>query len=283
MIDSLPVPENYRKHAHKIFRVPAARRLGRFATETSTHDRWLFVIGCYDSGTTLFHELLAQHPAIASLPGEGVFITGELHAPEEFGSVRLIYPVEDKIQAADSTADVGRLREEWGIFLSNDRDVALEKSISNLARLNWLAESFPNSKFVSLVRDGRAVSEGIRRRAGAGAYDLPDGKSEHSIGECARQWVYALDQVSDFKTQLDPSRFMQTSYEAFCAAPDEVLAEVFRFAELDPYSVALPDISNRNAKSIERLSAKDLHEFFSLAGEHMHELGYEDEFRERKL
>lgn len=34
-------------------------------------DKWLFVVGCYNSGTTLLAEMLSRHPNISGLPTEG--------------------------------------------------------------------------------------------------------------------------------------------------------------------------------------------------------------------
>ena len=32
-------------------------------------ERWLFVVGCYNSGTTLLLNLLAQHPSVSHMDG----------------------------------------------------------------------------------------------------------------------------------------------------------------------------------------------------------------------
>ena len=38
--------------------------------------KWLFLVGCYNSGTTLLRDILNEHPEIKGLPLEGVRLTG---------------------------------------------------------------------------------------------------------------------------------------------------------------------------------------------------------------
>ena len=52
-------------------------------------DRWVFIIGCYNSGTTLLKGLLAEHPHIGILAGEGVKFSDALPRPEDFGWQRM--------------------------------------------------------------------------------------------------------------------------------------------------------------------------------------------------
>ena len=52
-------------------------------------DRWVFIIGCYNSGTTLLKDLLAEHPHIGVLAGEGVKFSDALPRPEDFGWQRM--------------------------------------------------------------------------------------------------------------------------------------------------------------------------------------------------
>lgn len=37
--------------------------------------KWIFIVGCYNSGTTLLEKILSLHPMIGSLRDEGVMLT----------------------------------------------------------------------------------------------------------------------------------------------------------------------------------------------------------------
>ena len=59
--------------------------------------------------------------------------------------------------------DVEKLKKDWMPFFDRKKKVFLEKSIVNSARMTWLQDSFANSYFIFIVRNGYAVAEGIRR------------------------------------------------------------------------------------------------------------------------
>ena len=52
-------------------------------------DRWIFIIGCNNSGTTLLKSILTKHPLIAGFTREGVYLTDRLPFPEQFGWPRM--------------------------------------------------------------------------------------------------------------------------------------------------------------------------------------------------
>ena len=50
--------------------------------------QWVFVVGCYNSGTTLLHDVPANHPDVAHLPREGQYCTDQLLVPKDAGLAR---------------------------------------------------------------------------------------------------------------------------------------------------------------------------------------------------
>ena len=42
---------------------------------------WIFITGCYNSGTTLLNQILSTHSRISGLPDEGVMLTDQLVRP----------------------------------------------------------------------------------------------------------------------------------------------------------------------------------------------------------
>ena len=56
---------------------------------------WVFLVGCYNSGTTLLAELLGQHPSISALSTEGHFITDQFVKDYDIGLPRMWVERED--------------------------------------------------------------------------------------------------------------------------------------------------------------------------------------------
>ena len=64
---------------------------GKLTGRSLAPDRWVFVVGCYNSGTTLLANLLEAHPAINGLAREGVELTDALRRPELAGWPRMCW------------------------------------------------------------------------------------------------------------------------------------------------------------------------------------------------
>ena len=130
---------------------------------------WLFIVGCYNSGTTLLANLLSAHPDISVLPTEGQFLTDQLTRDYEVGLGRMWHKREDlfRLTENDVGPDATRIKKEWGLRLDRSRAVLVEKSPPNTPRTRWLQANFENSHFLSIVRNGYAVAEGIVRKGRA--------------------------------------------------------------------------------------------------------------------
>lgn len=249
-------------------------RRGRFGPEP-TPERWLFLVGCYNSGTTLLHDLLAEHPGIGSLPTEGQFLTDQLVVPKDVGLARqwAIRPELFRMTEHDGAAvDVSRIKRQWGArFNDLRRPVLLERSPPDAARTRWLQRHFAPASFIGIVRDGIAVSEGIRRRAG------------HSLTDAARQWACSNEIMLEDFARLE--RTLLVRYEELTARPDEVIAEVFEFAGLPPLDAPIGErefavhgarspIRNMNDRSAGALTDAERAEIRAVAGPLLDRLGY---------
>ena len=60
--------------------------------------KWVFIVGCYNSGTTLLAEIFEKHPQLAVLPDEGVMLTDQLPRPEDYGWRRMWCECESQMQ-----------------------------------------------------------------------------------------------------------------------------------------------------------------------------------------
>ncbi|MDT8283431.1 MAG: sulfotransferase, partial [Gammaproteobacteria bacterium] len=128
---------------------------------------WVFLVGCYNSGTTLLAELLGQHPSISALPTEGHFITDQFVKDYDIGLPRMWVEREDlfRLNEDDEGPDALRVKKEWAMRLDLKKPVLLEKSPPNSARMRWLQKHFENAHFIGIMRNGYAVAEGITRKA----------------------------------------------------------------------------------------------------------------------
>ena len=130
----------------------------------------------------------------------------------------------------------------------------ISKRISNNRRIAFLDAVFPQARFVSIVRDGRAVAYSLSRvdwweggnvwwfggtpeqwrERGGDPWDL-----------CARTWVEEVRAIESGLATVDPARVKRVSYEELVADPLAQLSAIARFG-------GLPD-SERWTASLRRL------------------------------
>ena len=241
---------------------------------------WLFLAGCYNSGTTLLAKLLAQHADISAIPTEGHFITNQFVKDFEVGLPRMWAAGEHLFRLTEDSVgpDPERVKKEWGIRLDTGKRVLLEKSPPNTARTRWLQRHCVPARFVAIVRDGYAVAEGIRRKA-----DPKHLPQSWPIEDCARQWVRSYEVLLEDAPNLE--HLLWVRYEDLARNPLETLNEIARFAGLPPFpdmkldsplSVHERDepMRNMNEESISRLSGDDLRKITVVAGPMLEHFGY---------
>jgi hypothetical protein len=143
-----------------------------------TKDPALLVSGCPRSGTTLLRNMLAAHPALAAPVDEGNFVTRTFglmklaHTPYDLGwawerikidrhfdawdlDIDLLDAVIAKA-APSSYADLMRILYN-AVAVKEDKPLSADKCTSYSMHWEWLAEQFPTTKFVHVVRDPRDV------------------------------------------------------------------------------------------------------------------------------
>lgn len=237
-------------------------------------ETWLFVVGCYNSGTTLLHKLLAMHPDIGSMPNEGQFFTDQLPRGADFGIPRLwaLRPDLFHWSESDGLANVDRLKKQWAWFMNDThRPVLMDKTIANAARTRWLQSNFKGAKFVLLFRDPYAVAEGIMRKQG------------HTASDAATQWAESN------RILLEDAGFLKhvisVRYEELVQQPAITLDRITDFlgiSSLDPQLVTgefriheqHSEIRNMNLEARARLSKEAAIEVTSRCSLVMEKLGY---------
>jgi hypothetical protein len=243
--------------------------------------KWVFIVGCYNSGTTLLAELMGRHPDISAMPTEGHFVTDQFVKDFDIGLPRMWVDREDlfRLTESDSGPDVIRIKKEWGMRLDLSKPVLLEKSPPNSARTRWLQKHFENAHFIGLVRNGYAVAEGISRKGNP--KHIKDG---WPIDRSARQWARGnevLDQDSEYL-----KHFTWVKYEDLTGNPQSALDQLAEFLGLQPFP-ALPEdeafriherkdsVKDLNAVSIEKLTAEQIDTINAIAGDCLERFGYE--------
>ncbi|MEL6368306.1 MAG: sulfotransferase [Pseudomonadota bacterium] len=250
-------------------------------TPVPSPKRWLFLVGCYNSGTTLLAELLSRHPEIRSLPTEGHFITDQLVKDYAIGVPRMWVEKESlfRLTEHDAGPDAVRIKREWGMRARGQGEVFMEKSPPNSARTRWLQAHFKDAYFVALVRNGYAVAEGITRKGDPKHFD-----EGWPIEMSARQWARGNDVLLEDAEHLD--NLMWLKYENLCEDPEAALARVAEFAGLNttqgfyrPEALAIHErkeaVRNMNQISIEKLTPEQIAIVNRVAGDSLRHFGYE--------
>lgn len=267
---------------------PAFRRMALpFITELRP-DRWIFIIGCYNSGTSLLKSVLAQHEEISVLPGRGGIYAEELERAETYGWTRMWHKCfeELRMEPGPDALEIARsIQRKWALVLGGDASNVLEKSIVDGVRMPFLNAYFQPAYFIYIVRNGYAVAEGIQRKANPGFWSnqtYPD--DQYPIDLCAAQWR-ETDRVVEMDC-ADLDHFLCITYEELTESPVQVTRRVTDFLGLSPIDSesisrtwnvhgVRSEIRNMNHKSFDRLSEGDLDRIESIAGEVLQKYHYE--------
>ncbi len=248
-------------------------------------ERWIFIIGCYNSGTTLLANILREHPQIGGLPTEGVYLSDVLPYPEQFGWPRNWSQCADRMRL-DPCRDAHlaeRIRRQWSIWAPSDKPNLVEKSIANAARLPFLEANFRPAWFIHIVRNGYAVAAGIRQKANVDRWNGEFQGSGYPMRLCAQQWRVSDETVA--RDSRNISHFMQIYYEDLVARPTEVLEEVTGFigvARLPENTVmktwqvhgVVSPINDMNGAALGHLSEADIAVIEKEAGKRLAAHGY---------
>ena len=134
----------------------------------------------------------------------------------------------------------------------------MNKRIANNRRIPLLLRAFPDARFISLVRDGRAVALSLSKvnwwadsivwwYGDTPARWATEGRDPWVM--CARNWVEELSVVEAGLAEVPTGQALELSYESFLDAPVPTLQRLADFAGLAPSrswdrsvrSLAFPD------------------------------------------
>jgi Sulfotransferase family len=243
---------------------------------------YVFVLGCYNSGTTLLDNILGAHSEISNLPTEGVALSYQYTGPEHYSWPRLWHKCEHIMNSKD-IIDSELLKKEWGLFFKKDKNFFLEKSIVNSTRIPWLNEKFNNPYFIWIIRNGYAVSEGIRRRSQKSRFINSKFKAKgYPIEWCAKQWVMNNQKIAEDVKKV--KRFKVISYENLTDNMEQTIEALINWLPVKNKQIPQVDsflfhgikrkIENMNKQSVRKLSKDDIEKINLVAKDSLSHWGY---------
>lgn len=231
-------------------------------------EKWLFLVGCYNSGTTILREVISSHDEVDDLPFEGVRLTSAFPDLEEGGWPRMMYKNRSlwKLPTENGKIISEKAKKDWSPWWKAETKIFLEKSIDQSTRIRWLAEHFPNSHFIYIIRNGYCVSEGIMRRAKPSGPAIQDVGSSYPAELVAKQWCEFSKFIEAEIDGLD--NVLKVKYENLTDNPLDTITNIYNFLKLPAPEISVQEdavivngkgfvLANQNNKSIERISPED--------------------------
>lgn len=256
------------------------RFYSRHAKDIVASHKWCFIVACNNSGTSLLQSMLERSGEVSAMEHEGhrytkVFVRANRKHYERVWSE---YLDDLRMDANDSINCLPRLIHDWmGALRFPLKNIVIEKTTVNAVRTLWLQKAFPHSYFIGLVRNGYAVTEGIRR------------KGNKSVERGAKQWNIVNKIMLEDSKKLD--NYLELRYEDLVSKPSETSDKVSQFLGIDKRKIQkamqkeyrfetirgkeAQKIEDMNKESIDRLEATDKEIIYKYASEMLDLMGYE--------
>lgn len=286
-------------------------------------DHPIFIIGSGRSGTTLLLNLLAKHPDLAwfsnyvdfypdkhwimilsrlrEIPVVGSkisgLIPGILHSHESIniykycGIHNLIYDKKAPLTENDVTPQSATcFRDIVAKCLRfSGKSRFLNKNTNNCARIRYLNAIFPKSKYIHIIRDGRAVSNSLINvdwwsdlTLWWSDYSPNDWNStgKPAIELCAHHWQQMVRTVLSAVPYLEDDQYIEVGYEELTANPLTEMRKLIKFCDLRwtkdfENQIKKQPIYNFNNKWSENLSMSDQQILEDSLSDLLSELGYQ--------
>jgi len=278
-----------KRHCAVLYSYSLVRKILHPFKSVREPDQWIFVLGCYNSGTTILKDIIGCHPAISTLLREGAKFTNHLPRPEDTGWERMwiacktemAMPMDDE-QLSKKIAVA--IKKDWSLWWGKKTKGYLEKSVSNTTRILWFERYFKNPTFIAITRDPIPVVEGIRRKA------QPRGQALHKLGSSEYPLNFAIDQWNEANTLIVEGeqacqKYLRIRYEDFASNPTETLTEIWNHLGLEDVPMKYADgklsisnrvieIKNMNSMSEDRLSQEEVSQILTDTREVAKSIGY---------
>lgn len=252
----------------------------RYSPEILSAHKWCFVVGCNNSGTSLLQSIFERSGQVSTMPHEGQRYTRVLMRAARRGHERVWTEFLDELRMSDLDGDlqVPRLLHDWMEEYSMPlREILVEKTTANAVRMLWLQKVFPRSHFIGLIRNGYAVTEGIRR------------KGHKPIRRGARHWNRVNKIMMEDARSIE--HFLLVRYEDLVSRTDAVARELEKFLGIVPGGLnVVPNqtfsfdtvlgsseqpIRDLNSESLKRLTPQDMEAIREEASEMLRFFGHD--------
>lgn len=239
-------------------------------------NRVVFIIGVGRSGSSILHELLGYHPRIGWMselcdkyprepqrnrrmleamrfPLVGPILRRRFEPRECYAFFDEFYPgfsapMRD-LTAADLTQRAATsIRVTLRAVTVAPRDTLVIK-LTGWPRLGFLAELFPEARFVHLVRDGRAVANSLLQVPWWHGWQGPENWRFGPLSEpyrevweahersfvalAAIEWRLIMDAVEASRELIPEGRLLDVRYEDLCESPVAVMKKIVGHLPLD--------------------------------------------------
>ena len=219
------------------------RFYGRHAEDIVAAHKWCFIVACNNSGTSLLQSLLERSGEVSAMEHEGHRYTRvfERANRKHYERVWSEYLDDLRMDSNDSISCLPRLIHDWmGALQFPLKNIIIEKTTVNAVRMTWLQKAFPQSYFIGLVRNGYAVTEGIRR------------KGKKSVERGAKHWSIVNKIMLEESKKLD--NYLELRYEDIVLNPDETSKRISQFLNIDKSKI---ENAMRSEYSFETIRGKD--------------------------
>ena len=199
--------------------------------KTYTYDRFMpliFIGGVPRSGTTLMRAMMDAHPDVRC--GEETRVIPRMlgmrsnmaRSAKESQRLKEAGITEEVLDSAMSAfiLEIIAKHGEPALRLCNKDPFTLKSSV-------YLSQMFPNSKFILMLRDGRAVVHSIiSRHVTVSSFDLL------SYRKSLQQWNQAIETMYYQCSQVGPRRCLPVYYEQLVLHPKETLNKLLQFLDI---------------------------------------------------
>lgn len=251
----------------------------RYAKDIGAAHEWCFIVGCNNSGTSLLRRMLQRTGQVSTFPLEGQRCTTTLARANKRDHERVWteYLGELRMTDQDSTEIFPRLLHDWMREIPLPfHEIIVEKTTANSVRMTWLQKAFPRAKFIGMVRNGYAVTEGTIRKGGK------------SAERGARHWNVVNRVMNDDAKKVKD--YLLLRYEDLVENPGETASRIGSFLGIDPEKLRKvmrenygfttvrgageQSVRNLNAEGIARLSSDEIEIIHEEAHEMLDYFGY---------
>lgn len=206
----------------------AVDREGRIHVYNSETSPIVFIGGHPRSGTTLMRAMLDAHTAVRC--GEETRIVPRIVQMRE----NWMKSENERNRLIQGGVDDRVINSAVGAFIletiaqhGEPSEVLCNKDPLTLKSGHYMADLFPNSKWLFMVRDGRAVIHSvISRKVTISGYRHDDPR------QCLERWNKVVSTMNEQCTEIGPDRCMVVYYEQLVLHPRRWMEHILNFLSL---------------------------------------------------